>query len=122
MGLFDRLFGRKKEELEEKPQIEEQAEESYQTTETEVPAEAEPQPLAASSEETAETQEVEFVLEEKIESTDSAISEQEFAPTTQQADLSEPVLEDQEIPEQVLAEAEEQTVSALRIPPLLRRL
>ena len=55
MGLFDRLFGRKKEELEEKPQLEEQAEESYQTTETEVPFEAESQPLAASNEETAET-------------------------------------------------------------------
>lgn len=109
MGLFDRLFGRKKEELEEKPQLEEQAEESYQTTETEVPFEAESQPLAASNEETAETQEVEFVLEEKIESTDSAISEQEFAPTTQQADLSEPVLEDEKSPEQVLAEAEEQS-------------
>lgn len=109
MGLFDRLFGRKKEELEEKPQLEEQAEESYQTTETEVPFEAESQPLAASNEETAETQEVEFVLEEKIESTDSAISEQEFAPTTQQADLSQPVLEDEESPEQVLAEAEEQS-------------
>ena len=109
MGLFDRLFGRKKEELEEKPQLDEQAEESYQTTETEVPSETEPQPLAASNEETAETQEVEFVLEEKIESTDSAISEQEFAPTTQQADLSEPVLEDEESPEQVLAEAEEQS-------------
>ena len=87
MGLFDRLFGRKKEELEEKPQLEEQAEESYQTTETEVPFEAESQPLAASNEETA----------------------QEFAPTTQQADLSEPVLEDEESPEQVLAEAEEQS-------------
>lgn len=109
MGLFDRLFGRKKEELEEKPQLEEQAEESYQTTETEVPFEAESQPLAASNEETAETQEVEFVLEEKIESTDSAISEQELAPTSQQADLSQPVLEDQESPEQVLAEAEEQS-------------
>ena len=109
MGLFDRLFGRKKEELEEKSQLEEQAEESYQTTETEVPFEAESQPLAASNEETAETQEVEFVLEEKIESTDSAISEQEFAPTTQQADLSQPVLEDEESPEQVLAEAEEQS-------------
>ena len=109
MGLFDRLFGRKKEELEEKPQLEEQAEESYQTTETEVPFEAESQPLAASNEETAETQEVEFVLEEKIESTDSAISEQEFAPTTQQADLSEPVLEDEESSEQVLAEEEEQS-------------
>ena len=109
MGLFDRLFGRKKEELEEKPQLEEQAEESYQTTETEVPFEAESQPLAASNEETAETQEVEFVLEEKIESTDSAISEQEFALTSQQADLSEPVLEDEESPEQVLAEAEEKS-------------
>ena len=116
MGLFDRLFGRKKEELEEKPQLEEQAEESYQTTETEVPFEAESQPLAASNEETAETQEVEFVLEEKIESTDSAISEQEFAPTTQQADLSEPVLEDEESPEQVLAEAEEQSETSANQP------
>lgn len=109
MGLFDRLFGRKKEELEEKPQLEEQAEESYQTTETEVPFEAESQPLAASNEETAETQEVESASEEKIESADSATSEQEFAPTAQQADLSEPVLEDEESPEQVLAEAEEQS-------------
>ena len=107
MGLFDRLFGRKKEELEEKPQIEEQAEESYQTTEIEVPSE--PQPLAASNEETAETSAVESVSEEKIESAVSAISEQEFAPTNQQDDLSEPVLEDQESPEQVLAEAEEQS-------------
>ena len=109
MGLFDRLFGRKKEELEEKPQIEEQAEESYQTTEIEVPSETDFQPLADSNEETAETQEVEFVPEEKIESAVSAISEQEFAPTAQQADLSEPVLEDEESPEQVLAEAEEQS-------------
>lgn len=109
MGLFDRLFGRKKEELEEKPQIEEQAEESYQTTEIEVPSETDFQPLAASNEETAETQEVEFVPEEKIDSAVSAISEQEFAPTNQQDDLSEPVLEDQESPEQVLAEAEEQS-------------
>lgn len=109
MGLFDRLFGRKKEELEEKPQLEEQAEESYQTTETEVPFEAESQPLAASNEETAETQEVESVLEENTDPADSAISEQELAPTTQQADLSEPVLEDEESPEQVLAEAEEQS-------------
>ena len=109
MGLFDRLFGRKKEELEEKPQIEEQAEESYQTTEIEVPSETDFQPLAASSEETAETQEVEFVLEENTEPAVSAISEQEFAPTAQQADLSEPMLEDQESPEQVLAEAEEQS-------------
>lgn len=109
MGLFDRLFGRKKEELEEKPQIEEQAEESYQTTETEVPSETEPQPLAASNEETAETQEVESVLEENTDPADSAISEQEFAPTNQQDDLSEPVLEDQESPEQVLDEAEEQS-------------
>ena len=109
MGLFDRLFGRKKEELEEKPQIEEQAEESYQTTVTEVPSETELQPLAASNEETAETQEVESVLEENTDPADSATSEQEFVPTAQQADLSEPVLEDEESPEQVLAEAEEQS-------------
>ena len=109
MGLFDRLFGRKKEELEEKPQLDEQAEESYQTTETEVPSETEPQPLAASNEETAETQEVESVLEENTDPADSATSEQEFVPTAQQADLSEPVLEDEESPEQVLAEAEEQS-------------
>ena len=109
MGLFDRLFGRKKEEFEEKPQLEEQAEESYQTTETEVPSETEPQPLAASNEETAETQEVESVLEENTDPADSAISEQELAPTSQQADLSQPVLEDEESPEQVLAEAEEQS-------------
>ena len=109
MGLFDRLFGRKKEELEEKPQLDEQAEESYQTTEIEVPSETDFQPLAASNEETAETSVVESVSEEKIESTDSATSEQEFAPTAQQADLSEPVLEDEESPEQVLAEAEEQS-------------
>ena len=109
MGLFDRLFGRKKEELEEKPQIEEQAEESYQTTEIEVPSETEFQPLAASNEETAENPVVESVSEEKIESADSATSEQEFAPTNQQDDLSEPVPEDQESPEQVLAEAEEQS-------------
>ena len=109
MGLFDRLFGRKKEELEEKPQIEEQAEESYQTTEIEVPSETDFQPLAASSEETAETSVVESVSEEKIEFSDSATSEQEFAPTAQQADLSEPVLEDKESSEQVLAEAEEQS-------------
>lgn len=109
MGLFDRLFGRKKEELEEKPQLEEQAEESYQTTEIEVPSETDFQPLAASSEETAETSVVESVSEEKIESSDSATSEQEFAPTNQQDDLSEPVLEDQESPEQVLDEAEEQS-------------
>ena len=109
MGLFDRIFGRKKEELEEKPQIEEQAEESYQTTEIEVPSETDFQPLAASSEETAETQEVESVLEENTDPADSAISEQELAPTSQQADLSQPVLEDEESPEQVLAEAEEQS-------------
>ena len=109
MGLFDRLFGRKKEEFEEKPQLEEQAEESYQTTETEVPSETEPQPLAASNEETAEIQEVESVLEENTDPADSAISEQELAPTSQQADLSQPVLEDEESPEQVLAEAEEQS-------------
>ena len=109
MGLFDRLFGRKKEEFEEKPQIEEQAEESYQTTEIEVPSETDFQPLADSSEETAENPVVESVSEEKIESADSATSEQEFVPTSQQADLSEPMLEDQESPEQVLAEAEEQS-------------
>ena len=109
MGLFDRLFGRKKEELEEKPQLEEQAEESYQTTEIEVPSETYSLSLADSNEETAETQEVESVSEEKIEFSDSATSEQEFAPTAQQADLSEPVLEDEESSEQVLAEAEEQS-------------
>ena len=109
MGLFDRLFGRKKEELEEKPQIEEQAEESYQTTEIEVPSETDFQPLAASSEETAETPVVESVPEENTEPAVSAISEQELAPTSQQADLSQPVLEDQESPEQVLTEAEEQS-------------
>lgn len=109
MGLFDRLFGRKKEELEAKSQLEEQAEKSYQTTETEVPSETDFQSLAASNEETAETQEVEFVLEENTEPAVSATSEQEFAPTAQQADLSEPMLEDQESPEQVLAEAEEQS-------------
>ena len=109
MGLFDRLFGRKKEELEEKPQIEEQAEESYQTTEIEVPSETDFQPLAASNEETAETPVVESVPEENTEPAVSAISEQELAPTSQQADLSQPVLEDQESPEQVLTEAEEQS-------------
>ena len=109
MGLFDRLFGRKKEELEEKPQLDEQAEESYQTTETEVPSETEPQPLAASNEETAETPVVESVLEENTEFADSATSEQEFAPTSQQDDLTEPVLEDEESSEQVLAEEEEQS-------------
>ena len=109
MGLFDRLFGRKKEEFEEKPQLDEQAEESYQTTETEVPSETEPQPLAASNEETAETPVVESVLEENTEFADSATSEQEFVPTAQQADLSEPVIEDKESSEQVLAEAEEQS-------------
>ena len=109
MGLFDRLFGRKKEELEEKPQLDEQAEESYQTTETEVPSETDFQPLAASNEETAETPVVESVLEENTEFADSATSEQEFAPTSQQDDLTEPVLEDEESSEQVLAEEEEQS-------------
>ena len=109
MGLFDRLFGRKKEELEAKSQLEEQAEESYQTKEIEVSSETDFQPLAASNEETAETPVVESMSEEKIESADSATSEQEFSPTIQQADLSEPVLEDEESPEQVLAEAEEQS-------------
>ena len=110
MGLFDRLFGRKQEEeQEEKPQLEEQAEESYQTKEIEVSSETDFQPLAASNEETAETPVVESMSEEKIESADSATSEQEFSPTSQQTDLSEPVLEDEESPEQVLAEAEEQS-------------
>ena len=112
MGLFDRLFGRKKEELEAKPQLEEQAEESYQTTEIEVPSETDFQPLAASSEETAKTPVVESVPEENTEPAVSATSEQEFAPTAQQDDLSEPVLEDQESSEQVLAEAEEQSESS----------
>ena len=116
MGLFDRLFGRKKEELEEKPQLEEQAEESYQTTEIEVPSETYSLSLADSNEETAETQEVESVSEEKIEFSDSATSEQEFAPTAQQADLSEPVLEDEESSEQVLAEAEEQSETSANQP------
>ena len=114
MGLFDRLFGRKKEELEEKSQLEEQAEESYQTTEIEVPSETDFQPLAASSEETAETPVVESVPEENTEPAVSAISEQELAPTSQQADLSQPVLEDQESPEQVLAEAEEQSETSAK--------
>lgn len=109
MGLFDRLFGRKKEELEEKPQIEEQAEESYQTTEIEVPSETDFQSLADSNEETTDISQVESVLEENTEPAVSATSEQEFAPTAQQADLSEPVLEDEESPGQVLAEAEEQS-------------
>ena len=110
MGLFDRLFGRKQEEeQEEKPQLEEQSEDSSQQLEDEIPSETDSQSLADSNEETAETQEVESVSEEKIESADSATSEQEFAPTTQQADLSEPVLEDEESSEQVLAEVEEQS-------------
>lgn len=110
MGLFDRLFGRKQEEeQEEKPQIEEQLEESYQTKEIEVSSETDFQPLAASNEETAETPVVESVSEENTEPADSATSVQEFSPTSQQADLSEPVLEDEESPEQVLAEEEEQS-------------
>ena len=109
MGLFDRLFGRKKEELEEKPQLEEQAEDSSQQTEDEISSEADLQPFADSNEETAEISPVESMPEENTEPADSATFEQEFALTSQQADLSEPVLEDEESPEQVLAEAEEQS-------------
>lgn len=110
MGLFDRLFGRKQEEeQEEKPQLEEQAEDSSQQAEDEIPFETESQPFADSNEETAETPIVESVSEENRELVDSVTSEQEFAPTSQQADLSEPVLEDKESLEQVLAEAEEQS-------------
>lgn len=109
MGLFDRLFGRKKEELEEKPQLEEQAEDSSQQAEDEISSETASQSLADSNEESVETPVVESVSEENTEPTVSAISEQEFVPTSQQADLSEPVLEDQESSEQVLAEVEEQS-------------
>lgn len=105
MGLFDRLFGRKQEEeQEEKPQLEEQAEDSSQQAEDEIPSETDFQSLADSNEETAEISPVESVLEENAEPADSETSEQEFAPTSQQADLSESVLEDEESPEQVLAE------------------
>ena len=109
MGLFDRLFGRNKEEFEEKPQLEEQAEDSSQQTEDEISSEADLQPFADSNEETAEISPVESMPEENTEPADSATFEQEFALTSQQADLSEPVLEDKESSEQVLAEAEEQS-------------
>ena len=109
MGLFDRLFGRKKEELEEKPQLEEQAEDGSQQAEDEISSETDTPSLADSIEETIDISPVESVSEENTEPADSAISEQEFVPTAQQADLSEPVLEDEESPEQVLAEAEEQS-------------
>ena len=110
MGLFDRLFGRKQEEeQEEKPQLEEQAEDSSQQAEDEISSETASQSLADSNEESVETPVVESVSEENTEPTVSAISEQEFVPTSQQADLSEPVLEDKESSEQVLAEVEEQS-------------
>lgn len=110
MGLFDRLFGRKQEEeQEEKPQLEEQSEDSSQQTEDEISSEADFQSLADSNEETADISPVESMPEENTEPADSGTSEQEFAPTSQQADLSEPVLEDKESPEQVLAEVEEQS-------------
>ena len=103
MGLFDRLFGRKQEEeQEEKPQLEEQAEDEI-SSETDTPS------FADSNEESVETPVVESVSEENTEPADSATFEQEFVPTAQQADLSEPVLEDKEGSEQVLAEAEEQS-------------
>ena len=106
MGLFDRLFGRKEEE---KPQLEEQAEDSSQQAEDEIPSEIDSQSLADSYEETTDISPVESMPEENTEPADSETSEQEFAPTSQQADLSEPVLEDEESPEQVLAEVEEQS-------------
>ena len=110
MGLFDRLFGRKQEEeQEEKPQLEEQAEDSSQQAKDEIPSEADTPSFADSNEETTDISPVDSVSEENTESADSAISEQEFSPTSQQADLSEPVLEDKGSSEQVLAEAEEQS-------------
>lgn len=114
MGLFDRLFGRKQEEeQEEKPQLEEQAEDSSQQAEDEISSETASQSLADSNEESVETPVVESVSEENTEPTVSAISEQEFVPTSQQADLSEPVLEDKESSEQVLAEVEEQSETSV---------
>ena len=110
MGLFDRLFGRKQEEeQEEKPQLEEQAEDGSQQAEDEMSSETDTPSFADSNEESVETPVVESVSEENTEPAVSAISEQEFVPTAQQADLSEPVLEDEEGSEQVLAEAEEQS-------------
>ena len=109
MGLFDRLFGRKQEEeQEEKPQLEEQAEDGSQQAEDEISSETDTPSLADSNEESVETPVVESVSEENTEPAVSVISEQEFAPTSRQADLSEPVLEDKESSEQVMAEAEEQ--------------
>ena len=110
MGLFDRLFGRKQEEeQEEKPQLEEQAEDGSQQAEDEISSETDTPSFADSNEESVETPVVESVSEENTEPADSATFEQEFSPTSQQADLSEPVLEDKESSEQVLAEAEEQS-------------
>ena len=110
MGLFDRLFGRKQEEeQEEKPQLEEQAEDGSQQAEDEISSETDTPSFADSNEESVETPVVESVSEENTEPADSATFEQEFVPTAQQADLSEPVLEDKEGSEQVLAEAEEQS-------------
>ena len=109
MGLFDRLFGRKQEEeQEEKPQLEEQAEDGSQQAEDEISSETDTPSLADSNEESVETPVVESVSEENTEPAVSEISEQEFVPTAQQADLSEPVIEDKESSEQVMAEAEEQ--------------
>ena len=110
MGLFDRLFGRKQEEeQEEKPQLEEQAEDGSQQAEDEISSETDTPSFADSIEETIDISPVESVSEENTEPADSATFEQEFSPTSQQADLSEPVLEDEEGSEQVLAEAEEQS-------------
>lgn len=110
MGLFDRLFGRKQEEeQEEKPQLEEQAEDGSQQTEDEISSETDTPSFADSNEELVETPVVESVSEENTEPAVSAISEQEFVPTAQQADLSKLVIEDKESSEQVLAEAEEQS-------------
>lgn len=110
MGLFDRLFGRKQEEeQEEKPQLEEQAEDGSQQADDEISSETDTPSFADSNEESVETPVVESVSEENTEPADSATFEQEFSPTSQQADLSEPVLEDKESSEQVLAEAEEQS-------------
>ena len=110
MGLFDRLFGRKQEEeQEEKPQLEEQAEDGSQQAEDEISSETDTPSFADSNEETVETPVVEYVSGENTEPADSATFEQEFSPTSQPADLSEPVLEDKESSEQVLAEAEEQS-------------
>lgn len=113
MGLFDRLFGRKQEEeQEEKPQLEEQVEDGSQQAEDEISSETDTPSFADSNEELVETPVVESVSEENTEPAVSVISEQEFAPTSRQADLSEPVLEDKESSEQVLTEAEEQSATS----------